>query len=165
MPGTRPAARCRLTTGSSGSSDDWELARARAAAKAGLPDSPTWTDVPLRMASNDVEASGRVPLAVKERLRVYVDALSGLARLRDGAHLPPGRVTTPASATLPPGPAVTAQLTEFDKGCTSGGPPRTAPVTRAGRRRTRPDAQLHPHHQPARPSCRLVEPGWPDGAG
>lgn len=102
MPGTRPAARCRLTTGSSGSSDDWELARARAAAKAGLPDSPTWTDVPLRMASNDVDASGR--LAVKERLRVYVDALSGLARLRDGAHLPPGHVTTPASPTLPSAP-------------------------------------------------------------
>lgn len=89
--------------------DDRDLARARAAAMAGLPDRPTWTDALLRMASTALDTPGPLPLAVKERLRVCVDPLSGWGRLRDGALLPPGRVPIPSRLTP-------VNVTAFDKG-------------------------------------------------
>ncbi|MFN2539850.1 MAG: HNH endonuclease [Mycobacteriales bacterium] len=87
-----------------------QLARAKAAATAGLPEKPTWTDALLRLAVGALDAPGPLPVGVKERLRVCVDPLSGWARLRDGALLPPGRVDAPA---WPLGPV---ELTAFDKG-------------------------------------------------
>lgn len=92
--------------------DARELAQAQAAAVAGLPDKPTWTDALLRMAAGALDAPGAVPVAVKERLRVCVDPLSGWARLRDGTLLAPGRITKPTEPMAP------FDVTAFDKGRT-----------------------------------------------
>jgi hypothetical protein len=93
--------------------DARELAQAQAAAVAGLPDKPTWTDALLRMAAGALDAPGALPVAVKERLRVCVDPLSGWARLRDGTLLAPGRLAKPT------GPMAPFDVTAFDKGRTT----------------------------------------------
>jgi hypothetical protein len=93
--------------------EERELARSRAAALAGIPDTPTWTDALVRLALGALDAPGPLPIGVKERLRVCVDPLSGWARTREGALLPPGRVATPG------GPLVPVDVTAFDKGRTS----------------------------------------------
>ena len=90
--------------------DDRDLARARAAATAGLTDRPTWTDALRPMASNALDAPGPLPVAAKERLRVCVDPLSGWGWLRDGALLPPGRVPTPVRVPTPSSPTPPGQL-------------------------------------------------------
>lgn len=89
-----------------------ELAHAKACALQGVPARPTWTDALLRMTAGVLDAPGALPLATKERLRVCLDPLSGWARTRDGALLPPGPVTGDF------GPVAPVQLTVFDKGRT-----------------------------------------------
>jgi hypothetical protein len=67
----------------------------------------------LRLATAALDAPGPKPLAVKERLRIGVDPLSGWARTRAGELLPPGVVSRPA------GPFVPLDRTAFDAGRTS----------------------------------------------
>ncbi|MCU1621828.1 MAG: endonuclease [Frankiales bacterium] len=92
--------------------EERELARAKAAAVARLPAKPTLTDALLRMAASALDAPGPLPVAVKERLRVCVDPLSGWGRLRDGTLLAPGQIARPA------GPLEPLDLTSLDKGRT-----------------------------------------------
>ena len=76
-------------------------------------ESVTFNHALLRLATAALDQPGSLPLEAKERLRTCVDPVSGWARTRDGALLPPGSVAKPA------GPFVPLDLTAFDLGRTS----------------------------------------------
>jgi hypothetical protein len=73
----------------------------------------TITHALVRLATQALDAPGLKPMAVKERLKVQVDPLSGWARLRNGELLPPGTVAKPE------GSFTSLDLTALDAGRTS----------------------------------------------
>jgi hypothetical protein len=88
--------------------------RARQLAEQRAAEQPiTLTHALVRLATAALDAPGLKPLAVKERLRVGVDPLSGWARTRSGELLPPGTLSCPE------GPLVPLDRTAFDAGRTS----------------------------------------------
>jgi hypothetical protein len=73
----------------------------------------TWNDALVRLATGALDSPGLLPIAVKERLRIVIDPMSGWARTSGGELLPPGTVAVPSD------PFTALDLAAFDLGRTS----------------------------------------------